>query len=119
MQCLDNNRRVNFTDVWKPDGRYNRRQFALFYFVPPVITLIPLIPVIIFPSLTPLIVITLLLSLFCEYLMIVACIRRLHDLSKSGWYYLFSLIPLGGIILLLYLLFTPGVAESTTPNSNL
>lgn len=29
------------------------------------------------------------------------CIRRLHDVGKSGWWYLFILIPLvGGIILL-------------------
>ncbi len=29
------------------------------------------------------------------------CIRRLHDVGKSGWWYLFLLIPLvGGIILL-------------------
>lgn len=29
------------------------------------------------------------------------CIRRLHDVGKSGWWYLFILIPLGNIILLI------------------
>ena len=32
------------------------------------------------------------------------CVRRLHDINKSGWYYLMILIPLAGpIIVLVYL----------------
>ena len=30
------------------------------------------------------------------------CIRRLHDIGKSGWYYLMCLIPLVGIIIVIY-----------------
>ncbi len=29
------------------------------------------------------------------------CVRRLHDIGKSGWYYLITLIPVVGIILVL------------------
>ena len=29
-------------------------------------------------------------------------VRRLHDLGKSGWYYLFILIPLIGALIILY-----------------
>ena len=35
---------------------------------------------------------------------IAITIRRLHDIGKSGWYYLIGLIPLvGGIILLVWM----------------
>ncbi|MBQ4260146.1 MAG: DUF805 domain-containing protein [Lachnospiraceae bacterium] len=32
---------------------------------------------------------------------IAMCIRRLHDIGKSGWFYLFCLIPTVGAIILL------------------
>ncbi len=35
-------------------------------------------------------------------------IRRLHDINKSGWYYLIGLIPLVGGIILLVWFFTDG-----------
>ena len=39
---------------------------------------------------------------------IAVSIRRLHDIGKSGWYFLLALIPcVGGIILLVFAL-TPG-----------
>jgi uncharacterized membrane protein YhaH (DUF805 family) len=39
-------------------------------------------------------------------------IRRLKDLDRSGWYVLLALVPCVGAILVLYLLFAPGVAPS-------
>jgi uncharacterized membrane protein YhaH (DUF805 family) len=35
-------------------------------------------------------------------------IRRLHDIGKSGWYYLIAFIPLVGAIILLVWFFTEG-----------
>ena len=35
-------------------------------------------------------------------------IRRLHDVGKSGWFYLIIFIPIIGIIWLLILFFTEG-----------
>ena len=35
-------------------------------------------------------------------------VRRLHDINKSGWYYLIGLIPLVGSIILLVWFFTDG-----------
>ena len=35
-------------------------------------------------------------------------IRRLHDLDKSGWWFLIALIPLIGFFFQLYLLFAKG-----------
>jgi uncharacterized membrane protein YhaH (DUF805 family) len=39
---------------------------------------------------------------------LAACVRRLHDLNKSGWNYFICLIPLVGGIILLVWLFTDG-----------
>ena len=32
---------------------------------------------------------------------LAVCVRRLHDIGKSGWYYLLGLIPLVGAIILI------------------
>jgi uncharacterized membrane protein YhaH (DUF805 family) len=40
-------------------------------------------------------------------------VRRLHDLDKSGWWLLISLIPIIGFIVLIYWLVQPG-----TPGAN-
>ena len=29
------------------------------------------------------------------------CVRRLHDVGKSGWFYLWILLPLAGVVILL------------------
>ena len=39
-------------------------------------------------------------------------IRRLHDIGKSGWYYLVAFIPLVGAIILLVWFCTEGMPES-------
>ena len=39
---------------------------------------------------------------------IMLSIRRLHDLNKSGWFMLLSLVPLVNVIFWLYILFAPG-----------
>lgn len=34
---------------------------------------------------------------------LAVCVRRLHDIGRSGWYYFLSLIPIiGGIILIVW-----------------
>jgi len=39
---------------------------------------------------------------------LAVAVRRLHDINKSGWYYLIALIPLVGTILFLVWFFTDG-----------
>jgi uncharacterized membrane protein YhaH (DUF805 family) len=34
--------------------------------------------------------------------------RRLHDIDKSGWWLLFALVPIGGLIVLIILFALPG-----------
>ena len=51
------------------------------------------------------------LSLFALAMIIpslAVLVRRLHDIGKSGWYFLMYLIPLVGPILMLVWLFTDG-----------
>jgi uncharacterized membrane protein YhaH (DUF805 family) len=45
-------------------------------------------------------------------------IRRLHDVGKSGWFYLIILIPLIGFIWVLVLFCTDGVKEDNKWGSN-
>jgi uncharacterized membrane protein YhaH (DUF805 family) len=45
-------------------------------------------------------------------------IRRLHDVGKSGWFYLIILIPLIGFIWVLVLFCTDGVQEDNKWGSN-
>ena len=45
-------------------------------------------------------------------------VRRLHDVGKSGWYYLIVFIPLIGFIWILVLLCTDGVEEENKWGTN-
>ena len=45
-------------------------------------------------------------------------VRRLHDVGKSGWFYLIILIPLIGFIWILVLFCTDGVKEDNNWGSN-
>lgn len=45
---------------------------------------------------------------------VIQSIKRLHDLNKSGWYYLLFIIPVVNIILGFYLLFVDGTTTSNT-----
>lgn len=44
---------------------------------------------------------TYIASLACLIPMIALSVRRLHDIGKSGWYYLLILIPIVGAIVLI------------------
>lgn len=45
--------------------------------------------------------VSLLYSLAIFLPSLAVCIRRLHDIGKSGWFYLFAFIPLVGSIILI------------------
>ena len=117
--------KVKWSDAFKPDGRFSRSQFAFFYFVPMMVSAV-LGFLLGFVQLWSegLIVPDFLFWLgalagwlvwpwlpFQTYLVIVAGIRRLHDLNRSGWYLLLAFIPLVNVVMILYLLFAPGKAE--------
>ncbi|WP_299060993.1 DUF805 domain-containing protein [uncultured Polaribacter sp.] len=52
--------------------------------------------------------ISLIYSLLVVIPGIAVCVRRLHDVGKSGWYYLLILIPIIGWIWLIVLFATEG-----------
>lgn len=117
--------KMRWSDALKPDGRFSRSQYALVYlgsllisavlgfllgfvqlqsegFIVPdfLFWLGALAGWLIWPWLP-----------FATYLVIIAGIRRLHDLNYSGWYLLFGFIPFANIALILYLLLAPGKVE--------
>ena len=49
---------------------------------------------------------------------LAVCVRRLHDVGKSGWMALICLIPIVGAIWLLVLLFTDSQAQSNKWGEN-
>ncbi|MCR8666505.1 DUF805 domain-containing protein [Aestuariibaculum sp. M13] len=60
------------------------------------------------------------LSLYFIYILamiipsLAVSVRRLHDIGKSGWYYLVAFIPFIGTFWLLFLLITEGEKGSNT-----
>ncbi len=95
----------NWSDLLKPDGRFSRIQYVLILFVANII-MFPL--VYLFQDAW---FILIFIQIFVSYVAIIAGIRRLHDLNKSGWHLLFLLVPFANIVFLLYLLFAPGKIE--------
>jgi len=104
----EESRKWNWSDALKSDGRFSRSQFAFFYFVPIISTYILFA---IAGVLEIFLIIAIPWALFQTYVVIVAGIRRLHDLNYSGWYLLFGFIPFANIALILYLLLAPGKVE--------
>ena len=98
-------------DFLKAGGRFSRLQFAFFYFIPIVVgaglgAILGYGDGFLFAAAGVLI---WLWVPFQIYVVIVAGIRRLHDLGRSGWYLLLAFIPLLNVVMLLYLIFAPGV----------
>lgn len=96
----------------KPSGRFSRPQFAFFCFIPILVTVV-LAGMLNYGQSFFFVAIAGLITWvpLQIYLVIVAGIRRLHDLNHSGWYVLLAFIPLGNVVMLLYLLFAPGRIE--------
>ena len=84
-------------------GRARRKEYWYFVLVQMGLVIIAMIlDAIIFNSETGLFYIVVALGLFLPGLAVT--IRRLHDTSRSGWWFLISILPLiGSIILLVFL----------------
>jgi uncharacterized membrane protein YhaH (DUF805 family) len=61
------------------------------------------------------VILVLIVELLFAAAYITVSVKRLHDLDKSGWYYLIALIPfIGGLILFIQLGFIQGTIGSNT-----
>lgn len=100
--------KLDWSSALKPEGCFSRSQFAFFYFIPIITTYILYV---IAGILEILLIIAVLWSLLQTYVVIIAGIRRLHDLNRSGWYLLLAFVPLVNVVMILYLLFAPGKVE--------
>ena len=88
------------------DGRARRKEFWIF-------TLFNLAMVIVLTIVERILGMTLYLkywggltSLYLLFVMlptIAVSVRRLHDTGRSGWWYLLNIIPLGSLVLLVFL----------------
>lgn len=106
-------------------GRARRREFWMFALFTAIITFILELPLLAsmpalmaasqsaqngdpaaMPSLPPLAWISIALVTLFGLAMLVpslaVTVRRLHDTGKSGWWYLLSFIPFGGLVLLVF-----------------
>lgn len=69
------------------------------------------------------IVVFILCYLLLIFVSIVLGVRRLHDLDKSGWFYLLNLVPFVNIGMAIYMIFFPGseganrFGPKTAPNT--
>lgn len=92
-------------------GRARRKEYWMFVLINSVISLIFSI-FILLPNSSYLRLVLLFTYLVYSLLVIIpglaVCVRRLHDIGKSGWNYLLVLIPLVGPILLLIWFCMPG-----------
>ena len=102
MSCTEKNY-ANFT------GRARRKEFWFFTLVYMIITTITIVLDL---ALKTYGVITGVFILAMIVPSISVAVRRLHDINKSGWYYLIQMIPLVGPILVLIWFATETKQES-------
>ena len=98
----------NYTNF---SGRARRKEYWYFVLVQMGLIIVAMIlDAIIFNSETGLFYIVVALGLFLPGLAVT--IRRLHDTSRSGWWFLLSILPLIGSIILLVFLATDTKLET-------
>jgi len=118
MNMFDWYKKVVFENYANFSGRARRSEYWYFALCNFLISMILYIPLIATGALsgneepdTSFFLFCGLLVLYSLAIMIpslAVAVRRLHDIGKSGWYYLVSLIPLVGGIILLVWFFTEG-----------
>ncbi|MDE7005639.1 DUF805 domain-containing protein [uncultured Alistipes sp.] len=95
-------------------GRARRKEFWMFMLINWVISMVLAI-------IGGLIHFTLLGSIYSLAVLVPTLgvgVRRLHDMGKSGWWYLIALVPIVGAIYLIYLWCQDSQAEANEWGAN-
>jgi uncharacterized membrane protein YhaH (DUF805 family) len=119
---------LKWREALKPSGRYNRRQFIFWLFIPNICILLLLVATIsnIWELEKLLIefsyhagflgfdvgcigtVLVILLVAFLIYMTVIAMVKRCHDLGISSWFILTVIVPGFGFLFFVYLMFWAG-----------
>lgn len=109
----------HYLNVWKKyaqfKGRANRKQFWCFALINSIVIFILTCTDMLLSLYNPTICIGLLSGLYLLAVMIpnlAVIVRRLHDINKSGWWYLISLLPYIGFLAMFILLLLKGDQNS-------
>jgi uncharacterized membrane protein YhaH (DUF805 family) len=116
---------LKWREALKPSGRYNRRQFLFWLFIPNICILLLLIANI--WELEKLLIkfsyhagflgfdvdqictfLSILLVALLIYMTVITMMRRCHDLGISSWFILTVLVPVLGLLFFVYLMFWAG-----------
>jgi len=107
-----------YLKVWKQyadfKGRARRKEFWMFFLFNALIGFALSLLIIPFAVTLKFIPMMIIGGLYCLYSLAILvpslalAVRRLHDIGKSGWYFLFGFIPLAGGIILLVWFFQDG-----------
>jgi len=98
-------------DYFNFQGRARRKEFWMFTLISSIIYMILFITFAkIMSSPAGYLITAAIYTLAVICPTIGVSVRRLHDTNRSGWWYLLNLIPIGGLIVFVFLLLdsTPG-----------
>lgn len=87
------------------EGRARRKEFwsyQLVYFLLYLAVYIPSLILIVMTEISSFAFIPFVMAIALWLPGLAVCVRRLHDIGRSGWWYLILLIPLIGGFILLY-----------------
>ena len=108
MEFVDNFKNIITTKYFCFEGRADRKEFWMFFLANFIVSLI----LGVIPKVGPILQAVYGLAILLPYLGVTA--RRLHDTGKSGWLQLIGLVPVLGILVLIYFWAQPG----TTADQN-
>ena len=87
-------------------GRASQREFALVFIPTLCLSFAQTVIVMIWPELTHQqgeVIVSLGLSMLIGWALLAVSVRRLHDLDKSGWLLLLWIVPMVGVVILVWM----------------